>query len=80
MDTNAVIKALNPEHKRWSERRFFAASTIDIIVRKDGKEYRYEGDFLKDVARELVPRYQGAPILTDDTLPEGVVRFVTPPL
>lgn len=75
MDTNEVIKALDPEHKRWSERRFFAAHTIDIIVRKDGKEYRYEGDFLKDVARALAPRYAGIAVLTDDTLPVGTFRI-----
>jgi hypothetical protein len=47
--------ALQPTLSCWRERRFRTASTIDIIVRKDAKEYRYEGDFLKDVARVLLP-------------------------
>lgn len=75
MDNDAIIKALDPAHKRWSERRFFAAHTIDIIVRKDGKEYHYEGDFLKDIAREIAPRVAGIAVLTDDRLPVGVVRL-----
>lgn len=75
MDINALIAALDPSHKRWQERRFWAARTIDIIARKDGVEYRYEGDFLKDVARALAPKYQGIDILTDADLPNGVVRI-----
>jgi hypothetical protein len=47
--------ALNPSHRRWTERKFRNAHTIDIIVRKDAQEYRYEGDFLKDVARIIAP-------------------------
>lgn len=51
----ALMEALNPAHDRWRHRAFRAAHTIDIIVRKDGHAYRYEGDFLKDVSRVLVP-------------------------
>jgi hypothetical protein len=55
MDNDTLLEALNPNHSRWKERRLRAAHEIDIIVRKDGREYRYEGDFLKDVARALLP-------------------------
>jgi hypothetical protein len=54
-----LTAALDPSHERWGQQRFRAAHTIDIIVRKDGKEYRYEGDFLKDVARVLIPSRAG---------------------
>ena len=33
--------------------------TIDIIIRKDAKEYQYEGDFLKPLAWALI-EYNGA--------------------
>jgi hypothetical protein len=51
----ALLEALNPEHERWRRQNFRSARTIDIVCRKDGREYRYEGDFLKDIARALVP-------------------------
>jgi hypothetical protein len=56
---NALLEALNPEHERWQRQNFRSARTIDIVCRKDGREYRYEGDFLKDVARVLVPTTPG---------------------
>jgi len=34
-----------------AHRHFWAAHEIDIVARKDGKEYRLEGDWLKDVCR-----------------------------
>jgi hypothetical protein len=51
-----INEILDPTHARWQKQHFRSAYTIDIVCRKDGREYRYEGDFLKDVARALVPR------------------------
>lgn len=36
------------------------ARTIDIIVRKDGREYHIEGDFLKIIARALASEVERA--------------------
>ena len=37
-----------------AHRHFWAAKDIDIIARKDGKEYRLEADWLKPFIRKLV--------------------------
>lgn len=40
--------------RRFMEHRhFYAAHKIDIVARKDGKEYRLEGDWLKDVVKGM---------------------------
>jgi hypothetical protein len=51
-----LAEILNPDHERWQRQHFRNARSIDIVCRKDGREYRYEGDFLKEIARALVPR------------------------
>ena len=67
---------LNPAHSRWQEQRFRSASSIDIIVRKDGREYRYEGDFLKEIARALVPTTPTEiEFVRMATMGDGVVQF-----
>lgn len=42
-----------------AHRHFWAAKDIDIVARKDGREYRLEGDWLKEfvkiVDNRLVP-------------------------
>ena len=48
-------EALLPEHERWCDPRFRNAHNIEILCRKDGRTNVYEGDWLKDVARTLVP-------------------------
>lgn len=42
--------------KWWHEKNGIVqrAHTIDIVVRKDGREYRIESDFLKQVASSLI--------------------------
>lgn len=39
-----------------AHRHFWAAHEIDIVARKDGQEYRLEGDWLKEACRALEPK------------------------
>ena len=39
-----------------AHRHFWAARNIDIVARKDGREYRLEGDWLKELVKLLDKR------------------------
>lgn len=56
MKEDEFLQTLVPPHfvrEFMAHRHFWAAHKIDIVARKDGKEYRLEGDWLKDMCRAL---------------------------